>query len=332
MTPIIEGLHHVTAISGAPQRNLDFYAKLLGLRFVKRTVNFDDPSVYHLYYGNEVGAPGTVMTFFPWERMGRGRPGIGETSLTQFAVPPGSLPFWRARLEANGALVSGETRRFGEESLLGEDPDGLKFALVVPADGDEGEAAVRSSGGLGEALRQPRVGDAGQDPAQRPPPQRGVGDHGRPGLAETGHSWDLEGAFVDLARADADDRVDLGDPHLAVADATGAGGGRDHRGHVGCVLELAQHLDPRLGDDVDGVLGAPVHLRLASLAAEARALGDGHALDAVGAQGLLHLVELVRLDDGGDELHRISSASATAAAALRAATSTGSHSVENGGA
>jgi len=137
MTPIIEGLHHVTAISGAPQRNLDFYAKLLGLRFVKRTVNFDDPSVYHLYYGNEVGAPGTVMTFFPWERMGRGRPGVGETSLTQFAVPPGSLPFWRSRLEANGALVSGATRRFGEESLLGEDPDGLKFALVVPADGDE---------------------------------------------------------------------------------------------------------------------------------------------------------------------------------------------------
>jgi glyoxalase family protein len=136
-TPAIGGLHHITAISGPPQRNLDFYAKVLGLRFVKRTVNFDDPSVYHLYYGDEVGTPGTVLTFFPWERMGRGRPGVGEASLTQFAVPPGSLPFWRTRLEANGALVSGPAERFGEETLLGEDPDGLKFALVVPADGDE---------------------------------------------------------------------------------------------------------------------------------------------------------------------------------------------------
>jgi glyoxalase family protein len=137
MTAIIEGLHHVTAISGPAQRNLDFYAKVLGLRFVKRTVNFDDPSVYHLYYGDEAGTPGTVLTFFPWERMGRGRPGVGEASLTQFAVPPGSLPFWRTRLEANGALVSGPAERFGEATLLGEDPDGLKFALVVPAGRDE---------------------------------------------------------------------------------------------------------------------------------------------------------------------------------------------------
>ena len=136
-TPAIEGLHHITAISGPPQRNLDFYAKVLGLRFVKRTVNFDDPSVYHLYYGDEAGTPGTVLTFFPWERLGRGRPGVGEASLTQFAVPPGSLPFWRTRLEANGALVSGPAEHFDEERLLGEDPDGLKFALVVPADEDQ---------------------------------------------------------------------------------------------------------------------------------------------------------------------------------------------------
>ncbi|MCC2662598.1 MAG: ring-cleaving dioxygenase [Geminicoccaceae bacterium] len=139
MTAIIEGLHHVTAISGPAQRNLDFYAKVLGLRFVKKTVNFDDPSVYHLYYGDRQGTPGTVMTFFPWERMGRGRPGVGEVSLTQFAVPPGSLPFWRTRLEANAALVSGPAEAFGEAGLLGEDPDGLKFALVVPADEDDRE-------------------------------------------------------------------------------------------------------------------------------------------------------------------------------------------------
>ncbi|MCE3248324.1 MAG: ring-cleaving dioxygenase, partial [Geminicoccaceae bacterium] len=115
------------------------YAKVLGLRFVKKTVNFDDPSVYHLYYGDRQGTPGTVMTFFPWERMGRGRPGVGEVSLTQFAVPPGSLPFWRTRLEANAALVSGPAEAFGEAGLLGEDPDGLKFALVVPADEDDRE-------------------------------------------------------------------------------------------------------------------------------------------------------------------------------------------------
>jgi glyoxalase family protein len=137
MAATIEGLHHVTAISGPPQRNLDFYAKVLGLRFVKKTVNFDDPSVYHLYYGTTAGAPGTAMTFFPWERMGRGRPGIGETALTHFAVPEGSLPFWRGRLEANQALVSGPAGRFGEPMLLGEDPDGLRFALVVPDGGDE---------------------------------------------------------------------------------------------------------------------------------------------------------------------------------------------------
>ena len=91
MSPTINGLHHVTAISGAPQRNLDFYAKVLGLRFVKRTVNFDDPSVYHLYYGNETGAPGTAMTFFPWEHLPPARRGTGEVAQTAFTVPAGSL-------------------------------------------------------------------------------------------------------------------------------------------------------------------------------------------------------------------------------------------------
>jgi glyoxalase family protein len=146
----VEGLHHVTAISGAPQRNLDFHAKLLGLRFVKKTVNFDDPSVYHLYYGTALGAPGTAMTFFPWERMGRGRPGVGETSLTHFAVPAGSLPFWRTRLEANGALITGPAMRFGEPLVLGEDPDGLRFALVEPAGGDE--RAPWGAGGIDPAV------------------------------------------------------------------------------------------------------------------------------------------------------------------------------------
>ncbi len=137
MAPTINGLHHITAISGPAQRNLDFWAGVLGLRFVKKTVNFDDPGTYHLYYGNEVGTPGTVLTFFPWAGVPRGRHGVGEASLTQFAVPPGSLPFWRRRLEARDVSVDGPRRRFEEEFLLARDPDGLEFVLVVPAAADE---------------------------------------------------------------------------------------------------------------------------------------------------------------------------------------------------
>lgn len=136
MFPTINGLHHVTAISGPPQRNLDFYVKVLGLRFVKRTVNFDDPSVYHLYYGNEIGAPGTAMTFFPWEHLPSARRGSGEVALTAFAVPEGSLGFWRERLTRLDVAHREAEPRFGEESLLFADPDGLPLALVAtPAPG-----------------------------------------------------------------------------------------------------------------------------------------------------------------------------------------------------
>jgi glyoxalase family protein len=137
MAPTVNGLHHITAISGPAQRNLDFWAGALGLRFVKKTVNFDDPGTYHLYYGDEVGTPGTVLTFFPWAGVPAGRRGVGEASLTQFAVPAGSLPFWRQRLEARDASVEGPHRRFGEEFLLARDPDGLEFVLVVPSAADE---------------------------------------------------------------------------------------------------------------------------------------------------------------------------------------------------
>ena len=87
----VPGIHHVTAISGRAQRNVDFYAGLLGLRTVKQTVNFDDPGTHHLYYGDRVGTPGTAMTFFPWEDAARGGPGSGVTEATSFSVPPGSL-------------------------------------------------------------------------------------------------------------------------------------------------------------------------------------------------------------------------------------------------
>ena len=137
MTGTISGLHHITVISGNAQRNLNFYANTVGLRFVKKTVNFDDPSTYHLYYGDDVGTPGTVLTFFPWEHVRRGRRGVGAASLTQFSIPPGSLPFWRERLERAGAPVAGPSAVFGEERLVFEDPDGMKAALVVAADRDE---------------------------------------------------------------------------------------------------------------------------------------------------------------------------------------------------
>ncbi|MBB5515854.1 glyoxalase family protein [Rubricella aquisinus] len=162
MSNHIQGLHHVTAISGGAQRNLDFYAKALGLRFVKKTVNFDDPGTYHLYYGDETGSAGTIMTFFPWENARAGRIGAGQVSLTQFAVPAGALPFWAERLPAMGATHTGDDTLFGEARSLWTDPDGLAFALVEmaddtrtpwPADGIPAGHAIRGFRGVTLALR-----------------------------------------------------------------------------------------------------------------------------------------------------------------------------------
>jgi glyoxalase family protein len=125
------GIHHVTAISGDAQRNLDFYTGLLGLRLVKKTVNFDDPGTYHLYYGDEEGNPGTIMTFFPWQGAPRGSLGTGQIGTTSFSVPPGSLAFWQKRLEAAGLPVESPRSRFDEEVLTFPDPDGLRLELVA---------------------------------------------------------------------------------------------------------------------------------------------------------------------------------------------------------
>jgi glyoxalase family protein len=153
MSRAITGLHHVTAICGAPQRNLDFYAKVLGLRFVKRTVNFDDPSVYHLYYGDETGAPGTAMTFFPWEQLSAARRGTGEVALTTFSVPDGSLEFWRARLAAAGVTHHQPEPRFGEPALALTDPDGLPLALVIATEPDARPPWVTAEIGAEHAVR-----------------------------------------------------------------------------------------------------------------------------------------------------------------------------------
>jgi glyoxalase family protein len=131
MIPLISGIHHVTAIASDPQRNMDFYAGTLGLRLVKLTVNFDDPGTYHLYYGDGVGRPGTIMTFFPWPGAPRGTVGLGQVGVTAFAVPTESLGFWRQRLEAHGVKTRGPAGRFGEQVLEFDDPDGLPLELVA---------------------------------------------------------------------------------------------------------------------------------------------------------------------------------------------------------
>ena len=127
------GIHHVTAIAGDPQRNLDFYAGVLGLRLVKLTVNFDDPGSYHLYYGDEVGRPGSILTFFPWPGGTKGRHGAGEIATVAFGIPPAALGFWVERLISHGITYEGPTRRFDEQVLAFSDPDGLHVELVATA-------------------------------------------------------------------------------------------------------------------------------------------------------------------------------------------------------
>jgi glyoxalase family protein len=136
----MSGLHHVTAICGQATRNLDFYTRTLGLRFVKRTVNFDDPGTYHLYYGDRIGRPGTVLTFFSWEHAAAGRGGLGMTLQTHFRIPASSIGYWTHRLVENGVAHERPQRQFGDPILPVTDADGTKLALVG-VDGAELEDA-----------------------------------------------------------------------------------------------------------------------------------------------------------------------------------------------
>lgn len=124
------GIHHVTAVAGDPGDNLAFYADVLGLRLVKRTVNFDDPGTYHLYYGNEAGTPGTILTFFPFGSGRRGTPGRGQPTATAFAVTDGALDYWTDRFDDNGVDYDDPRERFGERVLPFRDPDGQPLELV----------------------------------------------------------------------------------------------------------------------------------------------------------------------------------------------------------
>ncbi len=132
----ILGLHHITAIAGEAQRNYNFYTQVLGLRLVKKTVNFDDPGTYHFYYGDEVGSPGSILTFFPWEGIQKGKIGTGMATEIGYSVPVGSLEFWTKRLEEFKVKQHPVNERFGEQFIQLEDPDGLLLNLVVPASND----------------------------------------------------------------------------------------------------------------------------------------------------------------------------------------------------
>lgn len=131
----ILGLHHITAIADNAKRNLDFYTQVLGVRMVKKTVNFDDPGTYHFYFGNETGTPGTILTFFPWEGIGKGTNGIGMATHIGYSVPKGSLEFWKNRLKSFNVNVE-EGEIFGEKMISFKDPDGLQLQFIEPAGDD----------------------------------------------------------------------------------------------------------------------------------------------------------------------------------------------------
>ncbi|MCG2461167.1 ring-cleaving dioxygenase [Flavobacteriaceae bacterium F89] len=133
----ILGLHHITAIAGDAQRNYDFYTKTLGFRLVKKTVNFDDLQTYHFYFGNDVGAPGTLLTFFPWANVRQGKNGAGMATEIGYSVPRGSLDFWKSRFEKNNTPHDIINERFGEKHLAFQDPDGLWLNLIEAKQNDD---------------------------------------------------------------------------------------------------------------------------------------------------------------------------------------------------
>lgn len=138
------GIHHITAIVGHPQENVDFYAGVLGMRLVKQTVNFDDPGTYHLYFGNEGGEPGSIITFFPWPGSSQGIIGDGQVGVTSYVVPKGAMEFWKKRLEKFHVSFI-KMVRFGEKYLEFDDPHGLHLEIV---EREEGEANSWNFGGV----------------------------------------------------------------------------------------------------------------------------------------------------------------------------------------
>src|SRR5256886_8931208 len=126
----LRGIHHITAIASDPQRNVDFYTQILGLRFAKRSVNFDDPSTYHFYFGDRTGRPGTAITFFAWPGARRGTRGTGQVIATSFAIPPSSTEYWKSRFAEHRIFCEEIPARFGAAALRLTDPDGLLLELI----------------------------------------------------------------------------------------------------------------------------------------------------------------------------------------------------------
>src|SRR5919202_4511654 len=153
----ILGIHHVTAIASDPQKNIDFYTQVLGLRLVKLTVNFDDPTTYHLYFGDEIGRPGTILTFFPWPNAPKGHRGTGQVITTSFLIPTHSIDYWVDRLKDQKIGVKGPIKRFGdtEQVITLYDPDGLELELVAhkSAEGRSGNIWKQGSIPIEEAIR-----------------------------------------------------------------------------------------------------------------------------------------------------------------------------------
>ncbi len=209
MTRATAGIHHITAIASDPQRNVDFYCGVLGLRLVKRTVNFDDPGTYHLYYGDESGRPGTLLTFFPWLGAAPGRAGSGLASAVAFSIPEGATGHWTERLERFEIAFEGPSLRFDETVIVLRDPDGLELDLVAHA---------------GAAAREPwRDGPVGAAHAIR-------GFHGVT-LAETGYERTaalLTGVLGFRREREEGNRVRF---------AAGAGSGAAGRVDVVCLLD-----------------------------------------------------------------------------------------------
>jgi glyoxalase family protein len=149
MNKDIFGIHHVTAITSDPQRNIDFYTGILGLRFVKLTVNQDDPTSYHLYFGDELGRPGTILTFFHWPDIPRGHRGTGQVIATAFLVPESSIDYWVNRLKKNQIEFHGPSRRFKDEQVLSlHDPDGLELEIIAHRYADDRRANIWKEGSI----------------------------------------------------------------------------------------------------------------------------------------------------------------------------------------
>src|SRR5687768_11229016 len=154
MTFASSGIHHVTAITGDPQRNLDFYAGVLGMRLVKRTVNFDDPTTYHFYFGNDEGSPGTILTFFPWPESRRGRQGAGQAAVTSFAIVPGAVGFWIERFIRQRVEFEHPKARFDDERVISfRGPDGFLAELVAHPGAEAGKGASSAAVPAEHSLR-----------------------------------------------------------------------------------------------------------------------------------------------------------------------------------